>query len=322
MLYVSTRNQHDSFTAHRALREDRTPDGGLFTPFSLPSYSKNEIAQFRTRSFRENVALILNAFFSTKLTGWDIEFCCGRYPVKTVEIPRRLIIIEAWHNTGASYHHMEQALYAQLCGDKTVKAITSWAKIAIRIALLFAVYSSADALQYVESIDLALDGDDFSLPIAALYARKMGLPIDHITCGTVDNSFVWDLVHRGEISSAATASDVAGMEHMIYLILGADVSNAFVAACIQHKNYAFPEELLGILNDGLFVAVSSNNRIHPVIGNFCSSHGYVLDRSAAVSYAALQDYRARIGESRKTLMFSLSKPENFAITPAAGETHN
>ena len=322
MLYVSTRNQHDSFTAHRALREDRTPDGGMFTPFALRSYSKDEIFQFRNRSFGENVALILNTFFSTKLTGWDVEFCCGRYPVKTVELPRRMIVAEAWHNTAASYYYMELALYKQLCGDKSVKKVTNWAKIAIRIALLFAVYSSIDSLRLTERIDFALDGDDFSMPIAALYARKMGLPLSHIICGTVDNSFAWDLIHRGEISSVSIASDAAGMEHMIYLVLGADISDTFVAAYINRKNYSLPEEMLGTLNDGLFVAVSSNHRIHSVIGNFSNSHGYVLDRSAAVSYAALQDYRARIGESRKTLLFSLSSPENSAVASAAGKAHN
>lgn len=322
MLYVSTRNQHDSFTAHRALHEDRTPDGGMFTPFVLPSYSKDEIDQFRNRSYGENVALILNTFFSTKLTGWDVEFCCGRYPVKTVELPRRLIIAEAWHNTAASYHYMERALYAQLCGDKSVKTVSNWAKIAIRIALLFAIYSSSDSMRFTDRIDFALDGDDFSMPIAALYARKMGLPLEHIICGTVDNSFAWDLIHRGEMSSVSVASDVAGMEHLIYLVLGADTSEAFVTACKHHKNYLLPDELLGTLNDGLFVAVISNNRAHSVVSNFCSSHGYALDRSAAVSYAALQDYRARIGESRKTLMFSLSRPENFTITLAAGEMPN
>lgn len=43
MLYISTRNKSDSYTAHRALHEDRTPDGGLFMPMQVPSFDKQQI---------------------------------------------------------------------------------------------------------------------------------------------------------------------------------------------------------------------------------------------------------------------------------------
>lgn len=308
MLYVSTRSPHDTFTAHRALLEDRTPDGGLYVPFLLPSYSKDDIAQFQRRSFGENVALILNAFFTTKLTGWDVEFCCGRYPVKTFDLPHRLIVAEAWHNTVATYRFMEQALYARLCGNNTRPVVSSWGKIAIGIAMMFAVYGSVESAQCAGRIDLAMDGDDLSLLIAACYARKMGLPLERIICGAVNSSFLWDLIHRGELSISSSAGAFAGIEHLIYLTLGADTASEVVAARLDRKSYVIHDEQFGAFNDGLFVAVVSHDRTHSVIGNFHRSHGYVLDHSAAVSYAALQDYRANAGESRPTLVLSLSRP--------------
>ena len=43
MLYVTTRNNRDAYTAQRVLRENRGPDGGLYVPFREPVFSREEI---------------------------------------------------------------------------------------------------------------------------------------------------------------------------------------------------------------------------------------------------------------------------------------
>ena len=39
MLYVTTRNNRDAYTARRALTENRGPDGGFFVPFREPVFT-------------------------------------------------------------------------------------------------------------------------------------------------------------------------------------------------------------------------------------------------------------------------------------------
>ena len=41
MLYITTRNNYDAFTAYRTLGEGRGPDGGLFVPFQMPHFDRN-----------------------------------------------------------------------------------------------------------------------------------------------------------------------------------------------------------------------------------------------------------------------------------------
>ena len=43
MLYVSTRNDRDVFTANRALRENRCTVGGHYLPFRQPKFSEAEL---------------------------------------------------------------------------------------------------------------------------------------------------------------------------------------------------------------------------------------------------------------------------------------
>lgn len=308
MLYVSTRNRMDSYTAYRALHEDLAPDGGMFLPFRLPQLSEEEIRLFRSRSFGDNIAEILNLFFSAKLTGWDVEFCCGRYPIKHVDLTRRLIVVESWHNTAASYAYMEQALNSRLCGDANKKHISSWAQIAINIAYLFAVWGSCQFTDVDQPLDIAVDATSSAAPIAAWYARKMGLPIGTVICGSVGSSAAWDLIHRGELSGSVPAGERRALEQLVYATLGRSEAEKFAVAGTQNRPYLIPEDNLNTLNEGISVAVVSKDRIASVISSFYRSNRYVLDTSAAVAFAALQDHRARIGESNQTIISSMINP--------------
>ena len=51
MLYVTTRNNRDAYTAQRVLRENRGPDGGLYVPFREPVFSREEIDALKEKSF-------------------------------------------------------------------------------------------------------------------------------------------------------------------------------------------------------------------------------------------------------------------------------
>ena len=91
MLYVTTRNKVDAFTAQRVLRDRRGPDGGLFVPFRIPELSGEEILALGNKNFNTCVAETMNLLFNTRLTGYDIEFCVGRYWVRLERLGHRLL---------------------------------------------------------------------------------------------------------------------------------------------------------------------------------------------------------------------------------------
>lgn len=98
MLYVTTRIQRDAFTAHKALRENRGPAGGYFLPMRTPQFTREQLIALSQKSFGQCVADVINLLFNMKLSGWDVEFAIGRYPVKLVSIGSRVTVAETWHN--------------------------------------------------------------------------------------------------------------------------------------------------------------------------------------------------------------------------------
>lgn len=316
MLYVSTRNRTEVYTAYRALHENAAPDGGMFVPFQLPKYDHNEIVQLEQRSFGETVAQILNLFFASQLNGWDVDFCIGRLPIKLTTISRRTILAELWHNPKSTYAYAEQNLYTEIAG--VTAAPTNWACVAIRIAMLFGLYGVL-LRSGTEKIDIAVTASDFTVPMSAWYARKMGLPVETIVCSSSESGSIWDFIHKGELNTGATANkldwqaaDPTGLERLIFETFGPEAVADYIQVREKGGIYRIAAEEEGLLNHQLYASVVGAKRADSVISSTFHTRGYILDPYTAMSYASLQDYRAQRGENNTTVFLADNSPLAYA----------
>ncbi len=316
MLYISTRNHTDSFTAYRALRETNAPDGGMFLPLRFPKFTKEEIAQYAHKSFGQAVADILNLFFGAKLTAWDVECCIGRNPVKLQVMNHRLVLAQVWQNAEVGFDCIAAGLYQKMCANLAVPApweLTGWARITIRIALLFGIFTELSAMD-ISCTDIAVSCEEFDAPVAAWYAREMGLPIGTIICGCSENSGIWDLLHRGVCSVGKDSEHPKEVERLIFSTLGLAESCRYLECVSKGGSYSVPVASLSELNRDMFAAVIGADRAPAVISSVYRSCACVIDPKTADAYGAMQDYRAKTGESCTTLLLSETSPLNALET--------
>lgn len=325
MLYISSRSKTDSFTAHRTLCADRTPDGGVFIPYKIPEFSGRDLRRMKEEPFGQIVATVLNRFFSCNLTAWDVEICAGKIPYRVKEISHRLLTVECFHNPAGDYDYMEEHLYKRMTGKEAREQVTSWARIAIRIAVIFAVFAALPESD--GKYDISVNTVDFSDPMAAWYAKKMGLPIRMIICSCGDNSALWDLIQRGEMNTAVAFSKTQKpdqVEGLVYQILGCDGANRLSEISSKKGVFRLVQEDMEALTDGFTAAVVGKVRIASLIRSvYRTNHCFITD-SAAIAFGGLQDYRAGTGESRKTLIFMDKSPTQQAafIASATGVSEN
>ena len=198
MLYVTTRNNRDAYTARRALCENRGPDGGFYVPFREPFFSHEQISQLKDKSFNHCIADLLNVMFNTHLTVYDIDFAIGRYAIRLQMLGQRLVIGECWHNLESDFCRIVKNLTAMLRGDSNTETEPgNWAEICIRIAVLFGIFGELTRqglLQEGTTLDISVVSGDFSAPISAWYAKRWGLPIGNIVCCCNDNGNLCKLV--------------------------------------------------------------------------------------------------------------------------------
>lgn len=336
MLYVTTRNDQDVYTAQRALREGRGSDGGLYVPFRDPVFSDEDILALREKSFNRCVADMLNVLFQSRLTSWDVDFAIGRYAVRLQMLGRRLIVGESWHNLESQFPRIVKNLSALLQGRKTTEILPGgWAEVGIRIAVLFGIFGELmreGLTDGKQKIDISVVSGDFSAPMSAWYARKWGLPIGNIVCACNENSNLWDFICHGTLRCGDVAmttdtpgADVVvpdGLERLIHGCGGREETMCFLDALRKGENYYMEDAMLHRLRKGLYVTVSSRSRMTSTIPTVFGTHSYVLSPYAALAYAGLQDYRARTGESRTALLLEERSPllDQETVSTALGIT--
>ena len=322
MLYLTTRSSRDAYTAQRALRESRGPDGGMYLPFRGPSFAPEDWKKLSAMPFGQRVAEILNRLFQMRLTCWDVGVCIGRNPVEIKPLGHRTLVAELWHNPGQSYGYLAQELAEQLLGQPDYNS--GWLPIALRIAMLFGIYGQ---LGSDETTDISVISGDFTAPISAYYARAWGLPIGNIVCCCNENSGLWELLRHGQLRTDTASvptilpeADVAvpeNLERLVYEAGGTDEVERYLASCRRGGTYAPSETVLAKMNRGLSVSVVSSSRISQTISSVYRTHRYVLSPGSALSYAGLMDYRAKAGQARNALILAEKSPALDAERTAA-----
>jgi len=316
MLYLSTRNTTDCYTAYRALNEAQAPDGGCYIPFRLQKFSKEELLELQVQSPCSAIAKVLNLFFGVKLTAWDVECVVGRCPVKPEFVNQRLLFAECWRNPDGSLRYLAGNLYRRITANEGAQP-AGWALIAIEIALLFGFYAAMDTVPE-QGLDVAVTTCDFADISAVIYAKQMGLKINSVICTTNENSGVWDLLTKGEFHTGTSliATDYPEMdvvqpkylECFLFARLGKEMVLQYLDASEKKRTFKVEEEQLPLLNEDIFCSVVSSNRVDSIISGMYRANGYAIDPYTAIAYGGLQDYRANTGLNRDTLILAKYRP--------------
>ena len=315
MLYVTTRNTKDAFTVQHVLEESRGENGGMYLPLHFPQLSKEEWKQFAELSFNQRIAELLNRFFGTKLTGWDIDFCIGRYPVRVEQLAHKIFMAETWHNPQWQYRRLENNLMELL--QTHAKEAGSWVSVVIRMAVLAAVLGNRETLG-TGLVDISVVSGNFTLPISAWYLRKMGFPVGNIICCCNENNQFWNLICNGQMhtdavchSTVVPQADVVlpvNLERLLFECGGTAEVDQYLECCRQEEVYFVSDSTLRRLRDGLFVSVVSGNRVETTIPNVYRTHRYVLAPASSLAYSGLLDYRTKTGITRSAVVFCDRSP--------------
>lgn len=318
MLYVTTRSDRDVFTAQKAFRENRGPDGGFYVPFRMPAFSEEELGAMSQMPFHRRLAEILNRLFRTRLTAWDVEFAVGRNAVQVNPLGSRLRIGECWHNPEWCFARLERNLGMLVTG--TDGPLSNWTRTAVGGAILGSL-SLAGRKPGEPCMDIALVGGDFILPVSGWYARAWGFPIGRIILCCREQQELWDLVSHGRMRTGSVPVPPE-LERLICDCGGRGEVERFLTASRQGGVYCPGEETLRNLRRGLAVSVVSSQRITETIPAVYRTHGYLLTENAALAYAGLLDYRARAGETGVAMILAEDSPalESKRIAPLVGMT--
>ena len=318
MQYVTTRNKGIQYSWLDALNEKNAPDGGLFVPAALPVFTEGEISAFALKNPNQAIAEILNLFFDTELTRWDIDFHAGRYPVRLTGIVRRITVAEMWHNCDWEFSRTARELASLVRGSRDhTLPVGTWFQTALRIGVLFGVFGELmrDGIAVNgNTIDICAPSGDGTALCAAWYAKRMGLPIGQIILCCNENNNLWSLIRQGELRLGLSPKETStpdcdrlypdALELLIHGCGGMEETKAFAACLRDGKNWRPGEMTWEALKKDITVSVIWQQRVENTISTIYQSHNYVFGPYSALCYAGLMDYRAQTGASTHALILS------------------
>ena len=322
MLYITTRNDQETYTSHRALEGSRSPDGGMYLPFHQPKFTGEELEQMLCQSANSCIAQVLNRLFSSELTGWDLDFSMGRRPVALHALGHRITVGEIWHNSQGNYEHLVRELTARLLGTWE-QTPGDWPRIAVNTAVIFALFGERRKAGWTDPADVAVVAGDFSWPVSVWYARQWGLNVGQIICCCNENNSLWELFHQGQLRTDGVSvptgipmADVAlpaGLERLIYHCAGTEETERYLDACRRGKPYCPDDAVLEKMRRGISVHVVSSTRVGSMIRNVSNTYGYRLSADAALAYGGVMDHRAKGGQYRPCLILSGENPKGNTV---------
>ena len=315
MLYMTTRNDREVFTAQQVLQRTTGPEGGLFLPYRQPNISPETFRALAKKPFAGRIAWMLNHLFESKCSLWDVEFAAGRSPVRLESLGSRIFLAQTWYNPGWSYDAMAVSLSRLLGREEPA----GWVGIALRCAVLLGICTELYNLG-VTKPDISVLSGDFSAPIAAFYLRQWGVPIGEILCCCNENNELWNLLSHGQlrtdgvsIPTILPSADVvvpSELERLVYEAGGCEEVERYLDVCRRGAAYAPGDEVLSKLRRGMAVSVVSSERILQTVSGVYRTCGHILDPAGALAYAGLMDYRAKTGRLGCAVILSDSSPRH------------
>ena len=174
-----------------------------------------------------------------------------------------------------------------------------------------------------EQINVVVPTGNFGNILAAYFAKCMGVPVKTLICASNDNKVLYDFFTTGTydrkrdfILTNSPSMDIlisSNLERRIYLSTGCDAraNKALMQDLSVKGSYTVTEDMRAFMSDfaGGFATQEENAA---AIKRIFDSTGYLIDTHTGVAAAVYGDYRAKSGDTAKTVIASTASPYKFS----------
>ena len=183
-----------------------------------------------------------------------------------------------------------------------------------------------------EQINVAVPTGNFGNILAAYIAMLMGTPIDKLICASNKNNILTDFINTGVYdknrdfyATASPSMDIlisSNLERLLYLLCGKDNNQikGWFGGLSKEGRYEVGADVFALLKERFCAGCCDDLETFDTIKKIYQDHGYVLDTHTAVAVKVYQDYKAKTGDNKKTLIARTANPYKFSESVLAAIT--
>ena len=212
----------------------------------------------------------------------------------------------------------------------------NWGRLAPQIIYYISSYAQLvkdGKLELGETLNVVVPTGNFGNILAAYYAKHMGVPIGKLICASNSNNVLTDFLNTGvydrnrafhaTISPSMDILISSNLERLLYMLCGendATIRDWFGKLASEGK-YEVSDDVKKILAEEFAAGFCSDEDTKATIKSIYEKYHYTCDTHTAVAVKVYEDYKAKTGDTTKTIIASTASPYKFSgsVLSAIGE---
>ena len=208
--------------------------------------------------------------------------------------------------------------------------------IAAYVGNLFFIYGqmvNASRIQAGDAITLSIPTGSMAEAMAAVYAKKLGLPVGKIVLACNENSILPEFMESGSydadveftetLTPSMNVADPTNLERLLYELTGGDTSAVanYMNSIQWMGGYDIADEQKEQMNEWFFCTSVSDEEAEAEMKRAYDNGGNILDPHAAAASTALHTYQQESGDQTPAVILGTVSPLKTAeiVLNAIGE---
>ena len=203
----------------------------------------------------------------------------------------------------------------------------NWGRLVPQVVYYVSAYCDLVANEEIklgDEINVCVPTGNFGNILAAYYAKKMGVPIRTLICASNENKVLTDFINTGiydrnrdfhtTISPSMDILISSNLERLLYDLAGEDdqAVRGWYSQLAETGRYDVGSEVRAALAESFAAGFCDDAQTRETIREVFEKYSYLCDPHTAVAVHVYEEYRARTGDTARTLIASTANPYKFA----------
>lgn len=174
-----------------------------------------------------------------------------------------------------------------------------------------------------EKVNVVVPTGNFGNILAAYFAKQMGVPFGKLICASNDNKVLYDFFQTGTydknrefILTTSPSMDIlvsSNLERLLYLSCGRDAAKtkAMMEQLSANGKYEITADMKEFMKD-FAAGYADMEENAKEIKKVFDDTGYLIDTHTGVAAAVYEQYKAKTGDTTKTVIASTASPYKFS----------
>ncbi len=211
----------------------------------------------------------------------------------------------------------------------------NWGRLAPQIIYYISTYVQLvkdGDIKYGDKVNIVVPTGNFGNILAAYYAKLMGIPVKKLICASNSNNVLTDFINTGVYdrnrrfyTTVSPSMDIlisSNLERLLYHLTGRNdkLISEWFGKLKTEGRYEVNDEVKKMLGELFFAGCCSDEETKAQIRKTFDEEHYLLDTHSAVAVKVYEDYRAKTGDTTRTIIASTANPYKFgrAVFEAVG----